>query len=75
MKVGEQTTILKMKGSQMKTSLEVDSLLASPQPLSAAANEEFVAAARASTGWDPYEVWRTRVKAAQDSSEAQASCP
>ena len=49
----------------MKTLLEVESLLAHPQPLSAAANEEFVVIAQPSTGWDPYEVWRTRVKTAQ----------
>jgi hypothetical protein len=53
----------------MKTSLEVDSLLAPPQPLSAAANEEFVGtSAQHSTGWDPFEVWRTRVKAAQNTN-------
>lgn len=46
----------------MKTSLEVDSLLDAP-PLSAAANEEFTGRAQPSTvGWDPFEVWRTRVK-------------
>jgi hypothetical protein len=57
----------------MKTSLEVESLLASPQPLSAAANEEFVATSQPSTGWDPFEVWRTRVKAAQDSSKTESA--
>ncbi len=57
----------------MKTSLEVESLLANPQPLSAAANEEFAAATQPSTGWDPYEVWRTRVKAAQESSKTEAA--
>lgn len=50
----------------MKTLLEVDSLLADPQPLSTAANEEFAAAAHATAGWDPYEVWRTRVRAVQN---------
>jgi hypothetical protein len=55
-----------MKASSMKTSLDVDSLLADPQPLSTAANEEFAAAAQATGGWDPYEVWRTRVRAVQN---------
>jgi hypothetical protein len=53
----------------MKTSLEVESLLVSPRPLSAAANDEFVLAAKPASGWDPFEVWRTRVKAAQDDSK------
>ncbi len=48
----------------MKTSLEVDSLLAKPRPLSSAANDEFVSAVQPASGWDPFEVWRTRVKAA-----------
>lgn len=51
----------------MKTSVEVDSLLADPQAAPAAANEEFAARAQTSGGWDPYEVWRTRIKAAQES--------
>lgn len=50
----------------MKTSLEVESLLADPRPLSAAANDEFVTAAKPESGWDPFEVWRTRIKAAQE---------
>jgi hypothetical protein len=50
----------------MNTSLEVESLLADPPPLSAAANDEFVSAVQPTSGWDPYEVWRTRVKVAQD---------
>ena len=50
----------------MKTSLEVESLLADPRPLSAAANDEFVSPAKPESGWDPFEVWRTRVKAAQE---------
>jgi len=53
----------------MKTSLEVESLLANPRPLSAAANDEFVNALQPTSGWDPYEVWRTRVKLAQDTLE------
>jgi hypothetical protein len=52
----------------MKTSLEVESLLVSPRPLSAAANDEFVLPEKSVSGWDPFEVWRTRVKAAQDDS-------
>ena len=44
--------------------------LAAPHGMSPAANEEFTARvpgldwlARPQSGWDPYEVWRTRVKA------------
>jgi hypothetical protein len=60
----------------MKTSLDVDSLLANPQPLSSAANEEFAAAARPVSGWDPYEVWRTRVKAAaQNNPKTESALP
>ncbi len=59
----------------MKTSLEVESLLANPRPLSSAANEEFVAVAQPATGWDPFEVWRTRVKAAQDVLKNEAGRP
>jgi hypothetical protein len=51
-----------MKGSTMHTPLEVESLLANPRPLSAAANDEFVSADQPTSGWDPFEVWRTRVK-------------
>ena len=47
----------------MKTSLEVESLLADPRP-PAAANDEFLSAIQPTSGWDPYEVWRTRVKVA-----------
>jgi hypothetical protein len=43
--------------------------LAAAHRMSPAANEEFTAmanaldrVARAQSGWDPYEVWRTRVK-------------
>ena len=53
----------------MKTSWEVESLLVSPRPLSAAANDEFDLSAKPASGWDPFEVWRTRVKAAQDDSK------
>jgi hypothetical protein len=52
---------------------KIDSVAKHPRT-NAAANEEFIAAAivsdkaaRPSTsGWDPYEVWRTRVKVIQD---------
>ena len=52
----------------MKTSLEVESLLVTPRPLSAA-NDEFVLPVKPTSGWDPFEVWRTRVKVAQDDSK------
>jgi hypothetical protein len=51
-----------MKGSKMKTSLEVERLLADPQPFTSAANEEFSGRVAQSSGWDPFEVWRTRIK-------------
>jgi hypothetical protein len=54
-----------MKGSEMQTSLEVEGLLVDPQPLPLAANEEFAGRSQQSSGWDPFEVWRTRVRAAQ----------
>jgi hypothetical protein len=53
----------------MKTSLEVEGLLVDAQPLAAAANEEFTAPPRPAAGWDPYEVWRTRIKEAQQDLE------
>ncbi len=56
----------------MQTSLEVEGLLTSPQPLEAAANEEFAERTVASGGWDPYEVWRTRVKATKSSDDSEA---
>jgi hypothetical protein len=59
----------------MKTSLDVEGLVAPPQPMSAAANEEFVAQAQRSTGWDPFEVWRTRVRVAQHDPKAGAALP
>jgi hypothetical protein len=59
------------KGPHMQTSLEVEGLLTAPQPL-AAANEEFARQPQPSkTGWDPFEVWRTRVKVAQDKTGDQ----
>ena len=57
----------------MKTSLEVESLLVNPRPLSAAANDEFDLAAKPVSGWDPFEVWRTRVRVAQDDSKNGAT--
>jgi hypothetical protein len=63
----------KMKGADMQTSLEVEGLLAHPQTLSKAANEEFAASVQRSAGWDPYEVWRTRIKGAQDTVEPEIS--
>jgi len=54
----------------MQTSLEVEGLLPGPQSLEAAANEEFAGrATSAPGGWDPYEVWRTRVKAAKQTTD------
>jgi hypothetical protein len=60
----------------MQTSLEVEGRLTPPQSL-AAANEEFARQAQQpsdpAAGWDPFEVWRTRVKAAQEAQEATQS--
>jgi hypothetical protein len=54
----------------MQTSLEVEGLLPGPQSLEAAANDEFAGRATSATGgWDPYEVWRTRVKAAKPTAD------
>jgi hypothetical protein len=62
--------------AKMKTSLDVEGLVAPPQPMSAAANEEFMATlAQRSTGWDPYEVWRTRVRTAPNNQKAEAALP
>lgn len=49
----------------MKT--RVDALTTFPRPAKAA-NEDFapVVPDRAASGWDAYEVWRTRIKALQD---------
>jgi len=49
----------------MKT--RVDALITFPRPAKAA-NEEFVPVVveKAASGWDAYEVWRTRIKALQD---------
>ena len=61
-----------MKGSEMQTSLEVEGLLVDPQPLALAANEEFAGRSQPPSGWDPFEVWRTRVRAAQAPAESGA---
>jgi hypothetical protein len=55
-----------MKGPYIQTSPEAEGLVAKPQPL-VAANDEFAQQPQPSStaGWDPFEVWRTRVKAAQ----------
>ncbi len=50
----------------MKT--RVDALTTFPRPAKAA-NEEFLPVLRAkATGWDAYEVWRTRIKVEQQKS-------
>ena len=56
--------------------------LAAGQPVTPAANEEFTETAEslerleyARTGWDPYEVWRTRVKATSHVSEERKLDP
>jgi hypothetical protein len=61
-----------MKGSEMQTPMEVEGLLAGPESLPLAANEEFAGRPQPSAGWDPFEVWRTRVKAAQHPAESGA---
>jgi hypothetical protein len=61
-----------MKGSEMQTPLEVEGLLTGPQPLALAANEEFASRPQPSSGWDPFEVWRTRVKAAQSQNPVES---
>jgi hypothetical protein len=53
----------------VKTSLEVEWLLMDAQRPVAAANEEFTAPTRPAAGWDPYEVWCTRIKEAQQNQE------
>ena len=55
----------------MTISLEAEALLAEPPVLRAAANEDFaLTRSAAGWGWDPYEVWRTRIKPVQDASTA-----
>ncbi len=56
----------------MKTLSEAESLLVNPQPFPNAANEEFTARAQSSSGWDPFEVWRTRVRVELDPTKAGA---
>jgi hypothetical protein len=59
----------------MQTSLEVEGRMTPPQPL-AAANEEFARQPQQpsspAAGWDPFEVWRTRVKAAQEKEATES---
>ena len=59
----------------MQISLEVDGLLATPQSLTPAANEEFSAATKSVSGWDPFEVWRTRVRAQVAPEATQPGAP
>lgn len=57
--------------------------LATAGRISSAANEEFTATAdgvgslegRPQPGWNPYEVWRTRVKESSESSESSSVTP
>jgi hypothetical protein len=53
----------------MKTRLDALTTFARPAK---AANEEFlpVLSQKASTGWNAYEVWRTRIKAEQQKSHS-----
>jgi len=60
----------------MQTSVEVEGLLATPQSLTPAANEEFAASStKPATGWDPFEVWRTRVRGAQQDVAKSEEAP
>jgi hypothetical protein len=59
----------------MQTSFEVEGLLATPQSLTPAANEEFSATQETATGWDPFEVWRTRVRAKVAPDVAKSGLP
>lgn len=54
----------------MQTTLEVEDLLVGPRPLTVAANEEFAGRVQPPAGWDPFEVWRTRVRAAKETDES-----
>ena len=59
---------------------KTDSLAKQPRASASAANEEFAATTIVSEktvrprswGWDPYEVWRTRVKPQDDSASELA---
>ncbi len=58
---------------------KTDPLTALPRP-AAAANGDFPQPANGSdksvrprVGWDPYEVWRTRVKAIQDGNTSEVT--
>jgi hypothetical protein len=59
----------------MKATVEAEGQSADPQPLSPA-NEDFKSAAGGAdkvthqrSGWDPYEVWRTRIQEMQEEAE------
>ncbi len=57
--------------------IQVDSLITFSRPPTAA-NEDFVPvllpqAEHVAAGWDPYEVWRTRIKAVQELHRAPRS--
>ena len=56
----------------MQTPSEVEGLLTAPQSLTPAANEEFAVSAKKVAGWDPFEVWRTRVKPEQEEAKSVA---
>ncbi len=58
---------------QTTMEIEVEGLLSGPEPLVPAANEEFATGPKPSVGWDPFEVWRTRVKAKKDAVEPPAA--
>lgn len=55
----------------------VDKLKATSRPLIEAANQEFTPKVReqvarlASSGWDPYEVWRRMIKEPRDQRQTQ----
>jgi hypothetical protein len=55
---------------------QTNELAVLPYPTQAA-NEEFMPAriVAASTGWDPYEIWRTRIKAVYDVRAAGLTTP
>jgi len=44
-----------------------------PKPFPGNATQRMIP--RRSSGWDPYEVWRTRVKAARDPAEERVELP
>lgn len=59
-----------------------DALTTYPRPLVAANDDSMSSAAQAqkpdrtrSGGWDPYEVWRTRIKEARDTADREQRSP